>query len=45
MWCCRNKKKESKEKLEAVQVGDYTDQNNKFLREMRVDVGEEDEES
>ena len=34
-----------KEKLEAVQIGDYTDQNNKILRKMRVDVNEEDQES
>ena len=34
-----------KEKLEAVQIGDYTDRNNKLLRKMRVDVNEEDQES
>ena len=34
-----------KEKLETVQIGDYTDQSNEILREMRADVDEEDEES
>ena len=34
-----------KEKLEAVQIGNYTDQNNKILRKMRVGVNEEDQES
>ena len=34
-----------KEKLETVQIGDYTDQSNKILREMRADVDKEDKES
>ena len=37
--------KKIKQKLEIVQIGDYTDQSSKALREMRVDVDEEDEES
>lgn len=32
-----------KEELETVQIGDYTDQNKKILREMRVDVDEDEE--
>ena len=31
------------EELETVQIGDYTDQNKKILREMRVDVVEDEE--
>ena len=34
-----------KQKLETVQIGDYTDQSNKILREMRVDVDEDEKES
>ena len=32
-----------KEELETVQIGYYTDQNKKILREMRVDVVEDEE--
>ena len=38
-------KQKMKEKLETVQIGDYTYQSNEILREMRVDVDEEDESS
>ena len=34
--------KQRKEKLETFQIGDYTDQSNEILREMRVDIDEED---
>ena len=40
-----DKIKKAKGKLETVQIGDYTDQSNEILREMRVHVDEEDEES
>ena len=42
-WCCQNNKKTNK--LETVQKGDYTDQSNEILREMRVDVDEEHDKS
>ena len=45
VWGDTVKMKKIKEKLETVQIGDYTDQSNEILREMRVDVDEEDEES
>ena len=45
VWGDTVKMKKIKEKLETVQIGDYTDQSNEILREMRVDVNEEDEES
>ena len=44
-WGDAAKIKEIKEKLEAVQMVYYTDQSNKILRKMRVDVDEEDEEN
>ena len=34
-----------REKLETVQIGDYTDQSNEILKEMRVNVDEEDKEN
>ena len=37
--------KKIKEKLRTVQIKDYADQSNKILKEMRVDIDEEDEES
>ena len=37
--------KNKKKKLETAQTGNYTNQSNKILKEMRVDVNEEDEES
>ena len=37
--------KKIKEKLRTVQIEDYIDQSNKILKEMRVDIDEEDEES
>ena len=37
--------KKIKEKLRTVQIEDYADQSNKILKEMRVDIDEEDEES
>ena len=37
--------KKIKEKLENAQIGDYTHQSNEVLREMRIDVDEEDKES
>ena len=42
-WCRQNKKR--KEKLETIQIWDYTDQSNKILGEIRADLDEEDEES
>ena len=45
LWDDTVKIKKRKEKLKTVQIGDYTDQSNQILREMRVDVDEEDEES
>ena len=45
VWDGAVKTEEIKEKLETVQIGDYTDQSNEILREMRVHVDEEDEES
>ena len=42
-WCCQNKK--VKEKPENVRTGDYTDQSNEILRQMKEDIDEEDEES
>ena len=45
VWDDAVKIKKRKEKLETVQIGDYTDQSNEILREMRVDVDEENEES
>ena len=42
-WCYQNKKRQ--EKLQTVEIGNYTDQRNEILREMRVNVDEEDEES
>ena len=45
LWNDTVKIKKLKEKLETVQIGDYTDQSNKVLKEMRVDVDEEDKES
>ena len=44
-WGDAAKIKQIKEKLEAVQMVYYTDQSNKILRKMRVDVDEEDEEN
>ena len=37
--------KKIKEKLRTVQIEDYADQSNKILKEMGVDIDEEDEES
>ena len=37
--------KKIKEKPRTVQIEDYADQSNKILKEMRVDIDEEDEES
>ena len=45
VWGDTVKMKKIKEKLETVQIRDYTDQSNEILREMRVDVNEEDEAS
>ena len=45
LWNDTVKIKKLKEKLETVQIGDYTDQSNKVLKEMGVDVDEEDKES
>ena len=42
-WCCQNKK--ITKKLETVQIGDYEHQSNEILREIRVDIDEEHEES
>ena len=45
VWDDAVKIKKLKEKLETVQIGDYTDPSNEIVREMRVNVDEEDEES
>ena len=45
VWDNAVKIKKRKEKLETVKIGDYTDQSNEILREIRVDIDEEDEES
>ena len=42
VWDDAFKIRKIKEKLETVQIGDYTYQSNEILREMRVDVDEED---
>ena len=44
-WNDAVKIKKRNEKLETVHIGHYTDQSNEILREMRVDVDEEDQES
>ena len=45
IWDDTVKIKKTKEKLETVQIGDYTDQSIEILREIRVHVDEEDQES
>ena len=45
VWDDAVKIKKRKEKLEIIQIWDYTDQSNKILGEIRVDLDEEGEES
>ena len=42
VWDDAVKIKKIKEKLKTVQIGNYTDQSNEILRELRVDVDEEE---
>ena len=44
VWDDAFKIKKRKKTPETVQIGDYTDQSNEILREMRVDVDEKDDE-
>lgn len=44
VWDDAAKIKETYKKLKTVQIGDYIDQSNEILKDIRVDVDEEDEE-